>query len=100
MRHFAGMAELADAPDSGSGGGNFVEVQVLLPAPNKIRIQKNPDFLFLYFTVFLMLWWERKRNSRTSLFLQLLQLKQKTTIRKVFPQQRVQANLKHSVEAK
>ena len=30
---FAGMAELADALDSGSSEGNFVKVQVLLPAP-------------------------------------------------------------------
>ena len=36
---FAGMAELADALDSGSSEGNFVKVQVLLPAPSKDTIE-------------------------------------------------------------
>lgn len=34
-RKHAGMAELADALDSGSNGRKAVQVQVLLPAPKK-----------------------------------------------------------------
>ena len=34
---YAGMAELADALDSGSSEVTFVQVQVLLPAPTKKR---------------------------------------------------------------
>ena len=40
-RQNAGMAELADALDSGSSGSDTVQVQVLLPAPNS----KNPNLL-------------------------------------------------------
>ena len=39
---FAGMAELADALDSGSSEGNFVKVQVLLPAPNSTNPNPKP----------------------------------------------------------
>ena len=42
---YAGMAELADALDSGSSESNFMEVQVLLPAP-KSAIGFRLLFLF------------------------------------------------------
>ena len=49
---FAGMAELADALDSGSSEGNFVKVQVLLPAPSrgykKDIARENPDYIGVF----------------------------------------------------
>ena len=43
---YAGMAELADAHGSGPCESNFMQVQLLLPAP-KILILTNEDFYFL-----------------------------------------------------
>ncbi len=51
-RH-AGVAELADALDSGSSGSNLVEVQVLSPALfyvwlKTFRVSREVFFLFIY----------------------------------------------------
>ena len=43
---YAGMAELADALDSGSSESNFMEVQVLLPAPKKQNAMHSAFSLF------------------------------------------------------
>ena len=44
---FAGMAELADALDSGSSEGSLIQVQVLLPAPKKRHCPRGHSrFLF------------------------------------------------------
>ena len=49
-RLYAGMAELADAQDSGSCRSNSVQVQVLLPAPNKNKTnpRENLEFVLFY----------------------------------------------------
>ena len=50
LTSFAGMAELADALDSGSSEVTFVQVQVLLPAPYRVFITKvmNTRYFFAY----------------------------------------------------
>ena len=45
---YAGMAELADALDSGSSRGNSVEVQVLLPASLRVYVEPSAYTLFLF----------------------------------------------------
>ena len=47
----AGMAELADALDSGSSEVTFVQVQVLLPAPNKKRYATACRFLYIVYVI-------------------------------------------------
>ena len=42
---YADVAELADALDSGSSESNFMQVQVLFPAPKK-KLGKSAGLLF------------------------------------------------------
>ncbi len=46
---FAGMAELADAYGSGPYESNFMQVQVLLPAPKIVlNLLIEDDFLYIW----------------------------------------------------
>ena len=47
-RLYAGMAEMADAQDSGSCRSNSVQVQVLLPAPKEKKKNTKDDFAFVF----------------------------------------------------
>jgi hypothetical protein len=48
FKSFAGVAELADAPDLGSGG-TPVQVQVLSPAPMSKEVDRYKVIDFFYF---------------------------------------------------
>ena len=60
---YAGMAELADALDSGSNGRKAVQVQVLLPAPiaESLEIVDNQRFRGFFFLYFILGKFREKR---------------------------------------
>ena len=68
------MAELADAYGSGPYGGNFMQVQVLFPAPRRVFVQhlkSCEDTCFLFITFFYLLQGEEVRCVECSLQLHL-----------------------------
>ena len=50
-QNFAGMMELADVPDSKSGPGNRVRVQVPLPAPKQKSYHESGRIYILYYSL-------------------------------------------------
>jgi hypothetical protein len=67
---YADMAELADALDSGSNEGNFMEVQVLLSAPKqKNRTHRNVSGFFFAFMPVLLIKSKAARNFRAALLM-------------------------------